>query len=186
MSSMQVIMNFELLPNEILITCFEYLNAPDLFYSFDQLNYRFNKLIRTYPLHLNCQCVRKSIFDQFCMKMLANPEIKTQIRSLHLSNSFIWSSYKLTSISVETFLSSFSLDSFFRLQSVTLTGVKETSVEQLCSMLPALPELRCLQLINFQINEKKLLSTVLMSKLANINRTIVTFHPITNVWNTIN
>ncbi len=33
------IMKFELLPSEIMIECFEYLNVPDIFYSFDQLNY---------------------------------------------------------------------------------------------------------------------------------------------------
>ncbi len=59
-------MTLELLPNEIIIECFEYLNAFEIFDSFDQLNYRFSKLIRTVPLHLNFQHVRKQIFDHFC------------------------------------------------------------------------------------------------------------------------
>jgi len=77
MSEKQVAMKFELLPNEILIECFEYLNAPDIFYSFDQLNYRFYKLIRTISLHLDCQYAPKSMFDQFCTKILSTPEIST-------------------------------------------------------------------------------------------------------------
>jgi len=36
--------------NEILI---EYLDASNVFYSFDQVNYRFYKLIRTIPLYLS-------------------------------------------------------------------------------------------------------------------------------------
>ena len=48
-------MKFELLPNEIFIECCQYLNAPDIFNSFDRLNYRFHTLIRTIPLHLNFQ-----------------------------------------------------------------------------------------------------------------------------------
>jgi hypothetical protein len=73
---------FELLPNEILIECFEYLNAFEIFYSFDQLNYRFSKFIRTIPLYLNFQYVQKSTFDQFCLIIKSNPEVKNQIYSL--------------------------------------------------------------------------------------------------------
>ena len=83
---MSILSKFELLPNEILIECFDYLNAPDIFYSFDQLNSRFNNLIRTIFLRINFQSIRKSIFDQFCTTMLLNPEIQNQISSLQLSN----------------------------------------------------------------------------------------------------
>jgi hypothetical protein len=56
----QGIMEFELFPNEILIECFEFLNAFDIFNSFDQLNYRFDHLIRNIPLHLNFGNVDKT------------------------------------------------------------------------------------------------------------------------------
>ncbi|CAF2084700.1 unnamed protein product [Rotaria magnacalcarata] len=49
---MSIKMKVELLPNEIFIECFQYLYASDIMYSFDQLNYRFNKLIRNISLHL--------------------------------------------------------------------------------------------------------------------------------------
>ncbi|CAF4088429.1 unnamed protein product, partial [Adineta steineri] len=55
-------MKFELLPNEILLDYFRYFNALDLFYAYDGLNDRLNKLIRILPLHLNFQYANKSKF----------------------------------------------------------------------------------------------------------------------------
>ena len=46
---------FESLPNEIIFHCFEYLNAPDVFYAFEQVNPHSYRLIRTIPLRLNCE-----------------------------------------------------------------------------------------------------------------------------------
>jgi hypothetical protein len=109
MSDTHGIMKLEWLPNEILIECFEYLNAFDIFYSFDQLNDRFNNLIRNIPLHIVFQYVNKSIFDEFCTKMLLNPKIKSQIYSLHVLDEH-------KSIECNTFLSYFSLDEFSNLR----------------------------------------------------------------------
>jgi hypothetical protein len=50
MSEIQTVMKFELLPSEILMELLIYIN---IFYSFDQLNYRFHKLIRNIPLYLD-------------------------------------------------------------------------------------------------------------------------------------
>ena len=86
MSDTQIIIKLEFLPNEILFECLQYLNAVHIFHSFDQLNYRFNKLIRSIPLHLDFQNIHKLLFDQFCRKLSSSPEIKTQVYSLHLSN----------------------------------------------------------------------------------------------------
>jgi hypothetical protein len=55
-------MKFELLPNEMLIKYFEYLNAPDLFYAFERLNYRFEMLIENISLCLNFQHIQKTQF----------------------------------------------------------------------------------------------------------------------------
>lgn len=79
---------FESLPNEILILCLEFLNTLEIFYSFNDLNNRFNQLIRHIPLYLNFQYVRKSIFNQFCTEILSDENIKKQIYSLHLSNEY--------------------------------------------------------------------------------------------------
>jgi len=83
------IMNFESLPNEILIACFEYLNGPDIFCAFDGLNYRFQMWIQTITLHVNFQHIRKSTLDHFCSKMLLNSTIKQHIYSLQLSNATV-------------------------------------------------------------------------------------------------
>lgn len=90
-------MTFEILPNELLIECFRYFDALDLLYSFDQLNSRFNQLLRTFPLYLNFQYSEKFKFDQFYKKI----QLNIQIYSLHLSD-------ENTCIALETFLSNFS------------------------------------------------------------------------------
>ena len=46
-------MKLEVLPIEILEKCFEYLNVPDICYSFDRLNYCFDIRIQNCLLHLN-------------------------------------------------------------------------------------------------------------------------------------
>ncbi|CAF1510032.1 unnamed protein product, partial [Didymodactylos carnosus] len=79
-------MIFEFLPNETLIECFKYLNAFDLFYSFDGLNSRLNNLIRNVRLYINFEDVNKTIFDKFCAKMLIDSNIRNQIYSIEILN----------------------------------------------------------------------------------------------------
>jgi hypothetical protein len=140
MSDKQNIMKFESLPNEIFICCFEYLNAPDIFYAFEQLNPRFYRLIRTIPLRLNFENIHKSIFDRFCEKMLDYTEIQKQIYSLKLSN-------ENTHGQIYAFFTYFSLDEFTQLRSLSLIEIKENNLEQLSSILPLLSQLTCLRLI---------------------------------------
>jgi hypothetical protein len=83
MSSMNTL---EILPNEILIECFKYLTALDLFNAFDHLNARFSALIQSIPLHLNFANVSNSKFKQFCLDIQKNPLIKQQVHSLNLSD----------------------------------------------------------------------------------------------------
>jgi hypothetical protein len=114
MSGTQTIMKFELLPNEILIECFEYLDAFDIFHLFDQLNDRFNQLIHRISLCINLEeDINKSIFDEFCTKMLLNPEIKDQVYSLNLPSGV---QNNLASLRTKTFLSFFSDKQFCNLQ----------------------------------------------------------------------
>jgi hypothetical protein len=114
MSETQTIMKFEFLPNEILIECFAYLNVFDIFHSFDQLNNRFNKLIRRISLCINLKKdINKSIFDEFRTKMLLDPQIKDQIYSLHLPSCV---ENNPASLRTKTFLSSFSYKQFCNLQ----------------------------------------------------------------------
>ena len=128
----EMMSQLEILPNEIIINIFEYLNAPDLFNGFDGLNYRFQRLITNIPLNLNCQHITKTIFDQFCQTMLTNSEIKYQIISLTLSNE------ENTCLEINAFLSLFSLNEFPNLRSLTLIRIKEDEMERIASMLPSL------------------------------------------------
>jgi hypothetical protein len=111
MSDIQTIMKFEFLPNEILIECFEYLNAFDIFHSFDQLNNHFNNLIRHKPLCIYFQNTKKSIFDKFCTKMILDSQIKNQIYSLNLPNEDEY-------LQLKTFLSVFHNAEFPNLQKI--------------------------------------------------------------------
>ncbi|CAF1188264.1 unnamed protein product [Rotaria sp. Silwood1] len=133
-------MKFESLPNDIFLHCFEYLNAPDIFYAFEQLNPRFYRLIRTISLRLNFEDINKSIFDRFCEKMLDYTEIQQQIYSLKLSNEQAY-------CQIQAFFTYFSLVEFTRLRSLTLIEVKQNDIEQLSSTLPLLSQLICLRLI---------------------------------------
>ena len=84
---MQTITQFESLPNELLMQCFEYLHAIDIFHSFDDLNWRFSILVRSIPLHLDIGKVKNSKLTQFGNKLLSNPQIKHQIISLIVKKS---------------------------------------------------------------------------------------------------
>jgi hypothetical protein len=135
-------MKFELLPNEVLIECFEYLNALHIFHSFDQLNYRFSTLIRRIPLYVDFRNIHPRIIcDQFSMILLSDQETKKQIYTLHLSN-------KDTCYSIQSFLSLFSLDEFLHLRSLTLTGITEDNLKTLKTMLPLVTELVSFGLID--------------------------------------
>ncbi|CAF1212029.1 unnamed protein product [Rotaria sordida] len=76
---------FENLPNELIIECLEYLNIFDTFHSFNGLNDRLGKLIRTISLHLNFTLVNKKRLEHFCQHILLYPETRQQIYPLRLS-----------------------------------------------------------------------------------------------------
>ncbi|CAF3934238.1 unnamed protein product, partial [Adineta steineri] len=133
-------MKFELLPNEILLDYFGYFNALDLFYAYDGLNYRINKLIRILPLHLNFQYANKSKFIVFCRTMSLNEELRNQIYSLHLSN-------RETDFQSETFLSFLSLNQFANLRSVSITETDSIDSTKIKLMLPSISKLQTLSII---------------------------------------
>ena len=91
-------MFLEELPNELIIECLKYLNGFDIFYSFNQLNTRFQSLIRDLPLSINFCNVNKVKFDDFCCLLSSNPEIQQQISvkfiyfylNFHSMNSLIF------------------------------------------------------------------------------------------------
>ena len=79
-------MNLELLPNEILLDLFDYLNGVDLLCAFYGLNLRFNFLLyqqfREY--YFNFNLVSKRNFDTICQQHL--PFLSDRVFSLSFSN----------------------------------------------------------------------------------------------------
>ena len=126
---MQVATQFESLPNEIFIECFEYLNAIDIFNAFDYLNCRFDNLIRHIPLHLDVGKVEESRVVQSGIKILLNLQVKTQIRSLTLAEGKIFDN-------IQTLLSFVSLNECSQLQALILSVHYSTQTNQISSMLP--------------------------------------------------
>jgi hypothetical protein len=109
-------MKFEFLPNEILIECLEYLNACEIFYSFDQLNNRFNQLIRHIPLYIDFENVNKSMFNEFCTKMLLDSEIKNQVYFVTCSSRTLNVKIKIADLF------------FFKLQTLSISKLDSVSL----------------------------------------------------------
>jgi hypothetical protein len=151
-------MKLELLPNEIFIECFQYLNTPDLFYSFNGLNYRFHTLIRNIPLHLNFQHLKKFQVTDFCQIILSNPEIKQNIISLQLSNNGTYGQ-------IQSFLSLISLNEFIHLRSLSLIDFNDNNDEQLLPMLPFLSNLYRFSCTSFKSRTFKIIPVLLKSKI---------------------
>ena len=58
--------SLEFLSTELLFEVFEYLLPFDLFRSFSHLNGRFDGIVRSYSLRLNCRSLSRSNFDFIC------------------------------------------------------------------------------------------------------------------------
>ncbi|CAF0912276.1 unnamed protein product [Adineta steineri] len=155
---MMVKIKFEFLPNEILFQCFQHLNAPDLFHSFDQLNSHFSILIRNIPLYLNFFQMKKSLFHHFCQIILVNSEIKQKIIYLQLSNNG-------THGQIEHFLSLFSLNTFLNLRSLSLIDFNENNIKQVLSILPFLSNLYSFSFTGTNIETLEIISSISKSKL---------------------
>ncbi|CAF1006676.1 unnamed protein product [Adineta steineri] len=150
---------FEFLPNENLLQCFHYLNIIDIFHSFDQLNHRFNSLIRNIPFSLNFQNIQNKFqCDQFCMKMSMDGTIKNQLYSLHLSNQNTW-------YPVHFFLSKFSLLQFSHLRSITLHSVTRNNWKSIQPMISSISELSSFRIIDGERLSNEIISVLVMTQL---------------------
>jgi len=126
----------ESLPNELLIECFQYLNANELFQSFNRLNHRLNQLIREIRL---CVDVSKTNFEEIN---------KNQIYSLTLSNR--------NQCQIDFYLSA----NYSQLQYLTLIEVKKYNLPKIKSILPILTQLYCFRLIDSLHLNEQILSIV--------------------------
>jgi len=123
-SEMCSIRRFEDLPNKILLEYLKYLNALNLFYSFDDLNKRFCKLIRSTNLHLNFENVTKTRQDSL---------INEKIISLDLSDERSFDES-------DQFLLNYCIEEFPHLKYLSLTNLKDENEEKFLLMLSSMPE----------------------------------------------
>jgi hypothetical protein len=121
-------MNFELLPNEILLDLFDYMNGVDLLCAFYGLNLRFNFLLykQFRAFHFNFNFASKPNFDMICQQHL--PIIADRVISVSLSD------YEDTPEQIKLFFSyPLPFSYFTQLQSLSLYFVD--SYEMLLKLL---------------------------------------------------
>ncbi|UJR07136.1 hypothetical protein I4U23_011424 [Adineta vaga] len=151
----------EILPNEILLQCFHYFQIIDIFHSFDQLNHRFNSLIRniSFPFSLNFQNIHNRFqCEEICRTLSINQTWKNQLYSLHLSN-------ENTCYPIHLFISKFSLLQFPHLRSLTLSKITEKNWKSIGTELSSIPELSCFRIFQCDISGKSIIPMLPISKL---------------------
>ncbi|CAF1298128.1 unnamed protein product [Rotaria sordida] len=87
----EIFLTFELLPNEILINIFKYLNTSDIFQSFYNLNFRFNTLIESLNnLHLTIsednQYINIDLFSPYIHSLITIGDVNINLhyfKNLH-------------------------------------------------------------------------------------------------------
>ena len=77
----------EVLPNELLVECFKYLDGLDIFQSFDGLNHRFSTLIRSVPLYIDFENMTTENYYSTALQLFSNVELKKQIYSLKITTN---------------------------------------------------------------------------------------------------
>ena len=130
-----VMSKLELLPNEILLQCFEHLDAINLFHSFDDLNFRFGCLIREIPLHIRLEHVKKCALISFCRRISSDIHVRNGIKSLKISKREKFNASGC-------FLQSVSLNQLTELQALTFNGSDTETGNQILSTLPFLTKLK--------------------------------------------
>jgi hypothetical protein len=111
---------FESLPNEIVLDCFEYFDSVHLFRAFHGLNCRFNTLLyNLYQMHqFDFQRISKQDFDIVCQQYL--PFIVDRVASICLSNSD-----RTSDLPLHFFSQNFTLTQFINLRSLTLSYIQD-------------------------------------------------------------
>ncbi|CAF2327139.1 unnamed protein product [Rotaria sp. Silwood2] len=125
-------MNFESMPDEILLEIFDYISSCDLIFSFYNLNQRFNSIIRGIRLYLDLSYIQQKKFLLTCHYIL--PKFSQQIYSIKLSN-------KQTIDGIHYYLEQSKYCRQERMKTLILT---EPTIEQLTKLIPYFPFLKTL------------------------------------------
>ncbi|UJR06820.1 hypothetical protein I4U23_011108 [Adineta vaga] len=79
-------MSFEILPDEILLMIYSYLNGIEILEAFNDLNIRLNSTISNHRKHINLTRKRYGEFNRYC-RMLAHTNLGLQVQTFNLSNT---------------------------------------------------------------------------------------------------
>jgi hypothetical protein len=129
--------HFEDLSNEIIYDILDFLDGCHAYEAFSNLNARFDRLLQ-WPsrlLKINLVFSSKGAFEHRCKTILASNI--DRIISLHLS----------TVLSIHLFLKLFSINSFIRLESLTLDSIQSDDLDSLLLTLTFLPRLFSLSIM---------------------------------------
>ncbi|CAF1003129.1 unnamed protein product [Adineta steineri] len=119
------------LPNELLWLILEYISPIDLFYTFLNLNQRFNKILRLTHCRLNLLYTNKDQFNYYLNTILPNIEIN-RIESFHIDDI----NSRLDSIHI-----------YKNLHSLTIHYLRTENIDLLATnILPELKQLHSLRL----------------------------------------
>lgn len=114
------------LPVELIYYLFNYLDIPTILFSFRYVCKEFQTLVNSYDRYkLDLRLISKPDFDRLCHVVL--PE---KVLSLVLTNS------THTPYQIRTFLSKFSFDQFYRLQSLDLIRIEENNLFSILMQIP--------------------------------------------------
>jgi hypothetical protein len=138
---------FENLPSELMEMIFRYLSGCDLYFSFGNLNYRFNTLLANYRYYsLDFRYVSKMIFDS--MIEYIQP---SHIYALTLSNSIE------TIGQIDLFLSYWKLSDFINLRSLHLHRIDHFILTLVQSDIMKLSNLLILRIDGCQMDDDSFL-----------------------------
>jgi len=130
---------FEDLVNDLYYEVFEYLKATELFFSFCDLNTRFNQLLTTARLKVDLRDMAKSSFDTFCHHLIARSK-PLQFDCLTLSNIRTMGQIRL-------FFNQFDLHLFTQLKSLCLHGILDAEIRLLLPHLVSFTQLEHLTIM---------------------------------------
>jgi hypothetical protein len=159
-------MNFESLPNELLLKLFEYLDAAHLFHAFFRLKSRFDNLLCAHFqfYHLDFRLLTKYNFKIICEPYL--PVILNRIIALHLINND-----EIMNMSKLLYTRGFTLDEFKHLQYISFYRTRSCNLlnQLICECL-FLPQLTHLNIIECWLCDNDVDSNYLVNNIWSLPR----------------
>ncbi|CAF1592870.1 unnamed protein product, partial [Didymodactylos carnosus] len=140
------ITKFEILPNELLLVTFDYLDSSDVLFTFSNLNHRLDNLLQASyrHLHFDFRLIKKSKFDFIC-----------QIWNIHHIHTLILSDDdNYTCGLINLFLNLFQLQDFINLNRLELFYVNSYLMETILPSLYHLKTLTYLSILEHQCSRQ--------------------------------